>query len=318
MATLVRDRTEQFIKRREFHRNSRKSKPPKTGYSRLQDEDDSPESPVDSQSAAPPPWVNLSEEVNGFISQIRCKMSDLSKKHQQRLRQVFVEEGESEIEHEIQESSDEITKLMYEAESRIKQIAVLRDKGKSTTDKQGRAGATPKEVIRMNVQTALASQLADLSMQLRREQKHYMSKLNGQQGGYSNLTISPSLDDLSSRAGGASVALEDDDDGGEQMRATLNDRLQKEKSEEIRKLASSINDLAQMIKDLNLLVIDQGTMLDRVDYNMEQVNHTIEKGNQELDQAIKYQKSGKFMICVMCLGVTMIALIAVLIFRHSH
>ena len=74
-----------------------------------------------------------------------------------------------------------------------------------------------------------------------------------------------------------------------------------QRDKEIAAIAKSIGELATIFKELSVLVIDQGTILDRIDYNMEQVNDRVEKGVEELEKAVKYQKSSRPIWCIVIL-----------------
>ena len=74
-----------------------------------------------------------------------------------------------------------------------------------------------------------------------------------------------------------------------------------QRDKEIAAIAKSIGELATIFKELSVLVIDQGTILDRIDYNMEQVNDKVEKGVEELEKAVKYQKSSRPVWCIVVL-----------------
>eukprot|EP00741_Cyanophora_paradoxa_P007759 tig00001206_g7507.t1 len=314
----ARDRTEHFLKRRQFYSTQRGDKGAKgsTTYQRLHDDEDGDgkrheHRKLISGDASVPIWVNLAEEVSGMIPQIKAKMSELQKKYSKRLLPGFVDEDNKALEAEIELLTQEITKLLGDSEARVKQVSIMSDaanKRRTDSDKQGRIGATPKEAVRLNVQSSLAVQLSDLSLQFRKQQKHYMSRLQTESAGLVNLSQDQILnpDEIQTR--------DDVSDPGAAMSAEAT--IQKERSGEITKIAKSINELASIIKDLNGLVIDQGTLLDRIDYNMEQVSHNVEAANKELEKAEKHQKSGKFMAFVMCCGVIIIILFILLLIKH--
>jgi len=73
------------------------------------------------------------------------------------------------------------------------------------------------------------------------------------------------------------------------------------RSQEITKIAKSINDLNSVFKELANLVVEQGTILDRIDYNMENVARDTAQANQELVKADETQKSGRVQKCILAL-----------------
>merc|ERR1712157_251200 len=89
-----------------------------------------------------------------------------------------------------------------------------------------------------------------------------------------------------------------------------------QRSEEICRIASSINDLHGIFKELAVLVIDQGTILDRIDYNMEAVVEHTKTGIKQLEKAEKHQKSARPMRCIICLSITILVLMVILFIEH--
>jgi len=60
----------------------------------------------------------------------------------------------------------------------------------------------------------------------------------------------------------------------------------------------------------------QGTLLDQIDHNVENTCKTMEKAHVELQKAETYQKSGRFIKCVSILGLIIVVLLVLLIFKR--
>ena len=72
-----------------------------------------------------------------------------------------------------------------------------------------------------------------------------------------------------------------------------------------------------LFKDFSVLVIEQGTILDRIDYNIENAVEHVEKANENLDKALKIEKSTRARNCLLCLAITIIILVTVLIIKWA-
>ncbi len=66
-----------------------------------------------------------------------------------------------------------------------------------------------------------------------------------------------------------------------------------------------------------MLVIEQGTILDRIDYNIENASEHVEKANENLDKALKIEKSTRARNCLICLAFTIIILVTVLVIKWA-
>jgi syntaxin 16 len=73
------------------------------------------------------------------------------------------------------------------------------------------------------------------------------------------------------------------------------------RSQEITKIAKSINELNSVFKELATLVVEQGTILDRIDYNMENVVKDTSQATKELVKADEIQKSSRVQKCILAL-----------------
>ncbi|GBG77679.1 hypothetical protein CBR_g24125 [Chara braunii] len=249
------------------------------------------------ESSLPPAWVDVFEEVAADMQQIKEKMSQLTKAHSRALMPTFDESnGHQET---VEKLSSEITRLLKKGEQKLKRLSV---------------GDVHSEE-RRNVQRLLATDLQQLSIDFRKQQKAYLQRLQRQQEG--------------SLGGSASIAVQlserprvEEDSGVEpgfsdhqQLKLKEAEGLATEREKEIVQIMDSVSELAQIMKDLSVLVIEQGTIIDRIDYNIENVATKVESGVKQLRQAEKKQKQSSMAMCIMVLIVLCLFMIVVLIIK---
>jgi syntaxin 16 len=134
-----------------------------------------------------------------------------------------------------------------------------------------------KNLLKKNVQSTLAKQLQELSLEFRKSQKDYLQKLKGRQQRGKGFSIQ---EDVTQDDTKFDVSFTP-----EQQKILEESNVNVEQREkEVIQIARSINELASIFKDLSILVIEQGTILDRIDFNLEQVEHNTEETVVELGQ----------------------------------
>jgi len=230
----------------------------------------------------PPTWVDTSDEAKTLIAKLKERVDILRKAHQKRLRQVF-KDDESRGDQEIQQLSGQISNLFRECEGKIREIQT----------KGSELGITNKDYgLRQNVQRSLATQIQQLSQQFRKYQKSYMEELQKRDKG----TWNDNDLDLEHQPPPSGLSPEELLAYEEQVNVH-------QRSEEITKIAKSINELHTVFKEMSVLVIDQGTILDRIDYNVEQVVHHTVEANVQLVKAREKARSNRAGKCIMILAV---------------
>ena len=114
-----------------------------------------------------------------------------------------------------------------------------------------------KNIVSKNVSQLLASQIQELTKNLRHMEKDYYEnrmKNNLDEDIIPIKTKETSIDYLNDSASSEIQIIEE---------------VAKSRDVEIQNLVKGINDLAVIFKELSVLVIDQGNILDRIDYNIE-------------------------------------------------
>ncbi|XP_022144257.1 syntaxin-42-like isoform X2 [Momordica charantia] len=269
-----------------------------SSYAPLSTEDPGPSSDA-FMVGLPPAWVDDSEEITVNIQNIRRKMAGLVKAHSKALMPSFADGKEDQ--HTIEALTQEITNLLKTSEKRLKKI--------SST------GASEDFNIRKNVQRSLATELQNLSMDLRRRQSMYLKRLQQQKEGHDGI-------DLEINLNGNKTLLEDDGFGefgiNENQTMTLGTDEQhiQGREKEIIQVVKSVNELAQIMKDLSTLVIDQGTIVDRIDHNIQNVAASVEEGYKQLQKAEKTQKSGGMVKCATVLVIMCFVMLLLLILKE--
>ncbi|KAJ0079842.1 hypothetical protein Patl1_22296 [Pistacia atlantica] len=180
-----------------------------------------------------------------------------------------------EDQHMIETLTQEITNLLRRSEKRLQLLSA------SSTSEDSN--------VRKNVQRSLATDLQNLSMELRKKQSAYLKRLRQQKEGQDGVDLEMNLNGSRSRT-------EDED---------LDDMV-----------VESVNELAQIMKDLSVLVIDQGTIVDRIDYNIQNVATTIEEGLKQLQKAERTQKQGGMVMCATVLVIMCFVMLVLLILKE--
>jgi len=206
--------------------------------------------------SVPPDWMARVADVQYELSKIKSKLGDLAEQHKKHLLPGF--DDRLDEEHAIEILTGEITKLCHQSQVKIKQIG-------------SEEKLTPEQkIMKTNIQSTLASQLQELSVTFRSNQKAYLKNLQSRakKGGFYKSDDSD-LQDIDEERGLTKEQLTKIDES---------DKIITERERDILKIAKSINELAEIFNDMNILVIDQGTILDRIDYNLEQTEMYVDDG----------------------------------------
>jgi len=241
-----------------------------------------------------PPWVSAVESINYDISRISKQIDELSEAHKQLLLPQFDLEERANKEHSIEILTEGITRMFQQTQGKLQEMKI-----QSKSNPQ-------EESIKGNIISAYATQLQELSIQLRKNQKDYLQKLKGRHQKDKELFHLPeelTEDDLN-----FSVAFTP-----QQMEVTnSNEEAVLQREREIIKIAKSIQELASIFKDLSILVIEQGTILDRIDFNIEQAKHYTIEGVKQLTKAEKSQKSYSKKLCMLLLCLCILIVIVII------
>uniref|UniRef100_A0A7N0TFZ0 t-SNARE coiled-coil homology domain-containing protein n=1 Tax=Kalanchoe fedtschenkoi TaxID=63787 RepID=A0A7N0TFZ0_KALFE len=245
----------------------------------------------------PPAWVDTSEEIAANIQRARTKMADLMKAHAKALMPSFGDGKEDQ--RRIEALTHEITELLKKSEKLLKKLSS--------------GGPSEDSNIRKNVQRSLATDLQNLSMELRKKHSAYLKRLRQQKEG-------PDGVDLEMNINGRSRLDEDEfEDVGfnehQISKLKKSEALTAEREKEIQQVVESVSELAQIMKDLSVLVIDQGTIVDRIDYNIQNVAASVEEGFKQLEKAERNQKKGGMVMCATVLVIMCAVMLVLLILK---
>ncbi|XP_047158618.1 syntaxin-43-like [Vigna umbellata] len=247
----------------------------------------------------PPAWVDLWEEISANVQRARTKMAELAKAHAKALMPSFGDGKEDQ--HAIETLTHEITDLIKRSEKRLRRLSA--------------SGPSEDSNVRKNVQRSLATDLQNLSVELRKKQSTYLKRLRLQKEGQDGVDLEINLN------GGKSRFEDDDLDNmvfNEHQMAKLkkSEAFTVEREKEIQQVVESVNELAQIMKDLSVLVIDQGTIVDRIDYNIQNVATTVEDGLKQLQKAERTQKKGGMVMCATVLVIMCFVMLVLLIIKE--
>ncbi|XP_027350951.1 syntaxin-43-like isoform X4 [Abrus precatorius] len=270
----------------------------RSSYAPLSTEDPGPATSRDAFTVGlPPSWVDDSEEIATTIQRARVKISELTKAHAKALMPSFGD-GKEDQRH-IETLTQEITSLLRKSEMRLKRFSAA-------------GGSSEDSNVRKNVQRSLATDLQNLSMDLRRKQSAYLKRLQQQKEGYDGV-------DLEMNFNGKLYVVFDQLQGFSEEQMTKlkkSEQFSEEREREIEQVAKSVHELAQIMKDLSVLVIDQGTIVDRIDYNIQSVATSVEEGFKQLQKAERTQKKGGMVMCATVLVIMCVVMIVLLIFKE--
>lgn len=272
---------------------------PNRNYAPLSTEDPGNSSRGAVTVGLPPAWVDVSEEIATNVQRARTKMAELARAHAKALMPSFGDGKEDQ--HAIESLTQEITNLLKRSEKRLQQLSA--------------AGPSEDSNVRKNVQRSLATDLQNLSMELRKKQSTYLKRLRQQKEGQDGVDLEMNLN------GGRSRMQDDDLDDmvfNEHQMAKLkkSEAFTVEREREIQQVVESVNELAQIMKDLSVLVIDQGTIVDRIDYNIQNVATTVEEGLKQLQKAERTQKKGGMVMCATVLVIMCFVMLVLLILKE--
>ncbi|XP_038889829.1 syntaxin-43 [Benincasa hispida] len=272
---------------------------PNRSYALLSTEDPGNSSKGALTVGLPPAWVDVSEEIAANVQRAQVKMMELAKAHAKALMPSF---GDGKEDQRLIESlTQDITNLIKKSEKGLKRLSV--------------AGPSEDSNIRKNVQRSLATDLQNLSMELRKKQSTYLKRLRQQkEEGQDGIDIEMNLNGNRSR-------MEDDDlehmvfNEHQMAKLRKSEAFTAEREREIQQVVESVNELAQIMKDLSVLVIDQGTIIDRIDYNIQNVATTVDEGLKQLQKADRTQKQGGMVMCASVLIIMCFVMLVLLILK---
>ncbi|KAJ6854257.1 syntaxin-41-like [Iris pallida] len=271
---------------------------PNRSYAPLSTEDPGSSSRGTVSVGLPPAWVDVSEEISVDIQRARTKMSELVKAHTKALMPSFGDGREDQ--HAIEVLTQDITQLLKRSEKRLKKLSSR--------------GTSEDSNVQKNVQRSLATDLQNLSVELRKKQSTYLKRLRQQKEGQDGVDLEMNLNGSKSRS-----EEEDFIDVGfndyqmSQLKKT--EAFTREREREITQVVESVNEIAQIMKDLSVLVIDQGTIVDRIDYNIQNVAASVEAGFKQLRKAERAQRKGGMVTCATILVIMCFVMLVLLILK---
>ncbi|KAI3910761.1 hypothetical protein MKW98_030569 [Papaver atlanticum] len=273
--------------------------PNKRSYTPLSTDDPGSSSGGALTVGLPPAWVDIFEEIGMDMQRARTKMAELVKAHAKALMPSFGDGRDDQ--HLIESLTHEITGLLKRSEKRLQRLSA--------------SGPSEDSNVRKNVQRSLATDLQNLSMELRKKQSTYLKRLQQQKEGQDGVDLEMNLNDRSKSGD------DEFDDVGftdyQMSKLKKSEAFTAEREREITQVVESVNDLAQIMKDLSVLVIDQGTIVDRIDYNIQNVSATIEQGYKQLQKADRAQRRGGMVTCATTLVLMCFVMMILLILKET-
>jgi syntaxin 16 len=250
----------------------------------------------------PPQWVQVSDDVTASMGRIKDRLNQLAALHARALLPNFDEFSGEDAKVEV--LTQEITRLFKRCEKSLQALSASQ-------------AADPGDgKVRQNVVRSMAADLQKLSMDFRRKQKDYLTKLKQLQdrgpGGdvFGDLTGGGGGE---GEGGGSSYDVGFTDMQIQRTNTMIDEAIARD--QEVVKIIESVNELAAIMKDLSVLVIDQGTVLDRIDYNVEQVSTHVEEAVKQLTKAEETQKKSWMLIIMTILCGLILLMISILVLK---
>ena len=247
----------------------------------------------------PPQWVQVSDDVTASMARIKDRLNQLAALHARALLPNFDEFSGEDAKVEV--LTQEITRLFKRCEKSLQALSA----SQATDPGDGK--------VRQNVVRSMAADLQKLSMDFRRKQKDYLTKLKQLQDRGPGGDV---FGDLTGGAGGDGESGSSSYDVGftdmqiQRTNTMIDEAIARD--QEVVKIIESVNELATIMKDLSVLVIDQGTVLDRIDYNVEQVSTHVQEAVKQLVKAEETQKKS-WMLVIMTVLCALIGLMIVIL-----
>uniref|UniRef100_A0A5B7AJX5 Syntaxin N-terminal domain-containing protein n=1 Tax=Davidia involucrata TaxID=16924 RepID=A0A5B7AJX5_DAVIN len=156
---------------------------PNRSYAPLSTEDPGSSSRGALTVGLPPAWVDISEEIAANVQRVRAKMVELAKAHAKALMPSFGDGKEDQ--RRIEALTQEITGLLKKSEKRLQKLSA--------------GGPSEDSNIRKNVQRSLATDLQNLSIELRKKQSTYLKRLRQQKEGPDGVDLEMNLNGNNSK-----------------------------------------------------------------------------------------------------------------------
>ncbi|KAK8878528.1 Syntaxin-16 [Tritrichomonas musculus] len=231
----------------------------------------------------------ISENINIKLSILERKITELSELFTQRARPTF-DNVEIEIcDHNIRQTTNEISNRISDINSEINRPIPTQDNEVAT--------------LLMNLQQCHKLRLSALVQRFRNLQatKRVASISSVRQN---DTILSSAIDSINNNS---------DSDSSAQLQH--NQELEQIQHDDIAQLVTMMNELNSLFRDVSLLIFEQGTVLDRIDTKIELAVQDVERGNEQLERANEYQSSNCFYVYISVLVGLIFICILIMLFR---
>lgn len=235
----------------------------------------------------------ISENVNIKLSILERKITELSELFSQRARPTF-DNVEIEIcDHNIRQTTNEISNRISDINSEINHPIPTQDSEVAT--------------LLMNLQQCQKLRLSALVQRFRNIQAtKRVASINSVPKNDTTKSMSSALDSISTN--------NSDSDSSAQLQH--NQELEQIQHDDIAQLVTMMNELNSLFRDVSLLIFEQGTVLDRIDTKIELAVQDVERGNEQLVRANEHQSSNCFYTYILVLLGLIFICILIMIFRR--
>ncbi|KAL4466817.1 hypothetical protein ABPG74_010414 [Tetrahymena malaccensis] len=242
-------------------------------------------------SELPPIWVEIHHQTENLLKEIVDIKKDIIKESAIRIRRQFNDNGEQD--NKINNLVQVAMKKIKEAESNILKIDKLAANTQETQQ---------EKLIRQNVKLSLASQIQELTVDFRRQQKGLYDQLKQ----YNNLGQT-----------GFMHAIDYSQQDQMMQDQDMYEQIARERDAEINKIVDMINELSSIYQQLGHLVLETGTLIDRIDFNITQAKENTKQANVHLKKTVQYQESPTAKRCIQILIILIIIFAFILTLKYT-
>lgn len=245
----------------------------------------------------------LSDNINIQLSILDRKITELSELFVARLRPTF-DNAELELcDHNIRQTTNEISNRITSLTTEIKHPINTQDPEVAS--------------LLINLQQCHKLRLSSLVQRFRNLQATRRLPPSLKTDSNSNIYQNGpnSQNGTSDLLADFNTGIDVNSDPDSALLSHHNQELEQMRDDDLGQLVTMMNELNSLFRDMSLLIFEQGTMLDRIDTKIELAVQDVQRGNDELEQANEHQSSNCFYYYIFILVGLITICLLIMIFR---
>ena len=188
------------------------------------------------------------------------------------------EDEQNPIDAEIEVGTQHSARLIRRCEANVKKVALLDEEG-NLSIAAAKAMSAADRTVRLNVMKMYSVKVAEATQAYRERQKVYLMGLKSQ----SSFVAQFFPDDEKSAGGNGGILDNAFTEAQMDMLANV-ERQADERTQQIARIAKSVQELAQVMHEMSVLVTEQGSILDRIDYKVSNALVDIKSGQKNVEE----------------------------------